>query len=97
MNTLTVQPQDDGTLAAIQHEGNRAYDAAIASGNESAYDAYRDTTTNLTEKVKIGELWLCPACCKVLAPINTLCVYCEGEEHDHDDDREAQTAMRYGG
>ena len=96
MDITTIQPQGYPEFGAVQRAGNAAYDQAIAGSNESAYDAYSETTTALTAQLKAGELWLCPACRKELTPVDTLCTYCESEERDHAAVRWAQARMRHG-
>ena len=96
MTTPTLQPQACPEFAAVQRIGNAAYDEAIASGNESAYDAYRNMTGMLKAQLKAGTLWLCPGCRRELAPADALCTFCESEERDARSDREAQGKMRNG-
>ena len=96
MDTSAVQPQGCPEFAAVQRIGNAAYDEAIASGNESACDAYRNMTGFLTAQLKAGELWLCPACNRELAPTDALCTFCESEERDGHADTQAQSRLRNG-
>ena len=96
MDAITAQPQGYPEFAAVQRIGNAAYDEAIASGNESAYDAYRNTTGMLKAQLKAGTLWLCPSCRRELAPADALCTFCASDESDSREDRQAQARLRNG-
>lgn len=100
MNPLTVQSEGREIISALMREGDAAYEAVLAQGG-SGYDAagaYLETVTALRAKLNgDDELWLCPACRKTLTPVDTLCVYCESEEHDHLQERRARLGLRHGG